>query len=259
MNIAVTDVSLPSSLSKSCLPAHDLNSSQIKAFGSEILGQLEERGQVRFSIDLSRVIPEKFLADLVESFSSPLFYRGTKPIIAHVKPLPGKDPHSFQGSHEFDLHTDLSWMEERLTPRYATLLCLNSDPAGGGESLFAHIDKILDLMTPFDKKLLQDTQLRWRSHRDAEQYSERSGSILTERDGKHYVRFRSDLIVDTSPIFEVASRFFNTAMSIAERFTLQRGDCWIVDNQRTLHGRTALNSGLSSTRELLRIHSATFP
>jgi hypothetical protein len=150
-------------------------------------------------------------------------------------------------------------MEEHLTPRYATLLCLNSDPAGGGESLFAHIDKILDLMTPYDKKLLQDTQLRWRSHRDAEQYSERSGSILTERDGKHYVRFRSDLIVDTSPIFEVASRFFNTAMSIAERFTLQRGDCWIVDNQRTLHGRTALNSGLSSTRELLRIHSATFP
>ena len=188
----------------------------------EVLAALDSDCHFRFKVDPLPNDPVRWLTEFVSAFSRPLFTRNEQVVVGRIRPVVGRDPHSFQGSQEFDLHTDLTWMSDEETPRYATLLCLKADQGGGGESLFVRLDDILAEMSDLETKELQETQMKWYSHRDAAHSSSRQASVLSKaRDGDGArVRFRRDLMDIPFSLTTTIDRFYRIANERRESFIL---------------------------------------
>lgn len=153
---------------------------------------------------------------------------------------------------EFPLHTDDSYSPD--PARYVLMHCWQADPAGGGVSWVAHVDRIIaiapaDLIerlstqkytTPYgtDRILQRNEQQGWRvrfNRRDMIGFAKLRMQILS-------LQQRQDL-----------AAFEALAMSCVERVALQAGDCIVVDNHRVLHGRSAFDPSSGRLIKRLRI------
>ncbi len=198
--------------------------------------------------------PEAALESLVQTFSVPPMgstSRQRRFRVIRIEPQEGFDPHSFRGSDTFDLHTDTCWVPE--PPRVASLLCVNPDSGGGGDSLFVDGYDVIDALEAEQRADLQRHELVFMSHRDAPRKTTFTAPLLSRVAGTFRIRFRQDLI--QGQINDSLQAFIDTARKLVQRRAMHRGELFGCDNHRMLHGRTALSQGLNSDRLFLRIHS----
>lgn len=202
----------------------------------------------------STLNPRKELLEFVTAFSKPHAWTrdGSErvPIVVDIRPIEGQDPHSYQGSREFSLHTDSCWLKR--PPRYAALLCLEPEEEGGGDSLLVDGYQALVSLSRADIDEIAANPCLFLSHRDAASESSYQAPILT-RSAPYQIRFRRDLM--SGALGGAAKKFLKVAETLVRRFRLERGNVLVVDNFRMLHGRESLRAGLSSKRHLLRVHT----
>ena len=139
------------------------------------------------------------------------------------------------------------------------LLCCQPSKTGGGKTILAHIDNVLEKLNDQDKADLHRINFPWwqgvRNVREP---------ILTKAkdDDKWLIRFNQATLVremdkdefeKTSALkslIDVLVSFENDPNNI---LTLSSGDLLIVHNQRVLHGRTAFTSGSPRLLKRLRM------
>jgi alpha-ketoglutarate-dependent taurine dioxygenase len=134
------------------------------------------------------------LIEFVTSFSEPYLRDATPertPTVVDIKPVAGQDPHSFQGADRFDLHTDYSWLKR--PPRYATLLCIHPESAGGGEALLVDGFDTLERFSRQERHELREQRYTFDTHRDSVTQRSLSAPILVG-EGPFSIRFRRDLM-----------------------------------------------------------------
>jgi hypothetical protein len=153
----------------------------------------------------------------------------------------------------FDCHTDGYHNRENID--VVLMLCVRGDAAA--MSIVAHIDDLLDRLDPDEQQIL-----------GAPVYPSLNGPvpILDTRNGRTSVRFNlaeierflpGDATAFTPP-YLTAARHLNALSKdpqIQSTFSLQPGQCLVLDNRRVLHGRLSLSKG--SRRLLKRVWLCT--
>jgi alpha-ketoglutarate-dependent taurine dioxygenase len=153
---------------------------------------------------------------------------------------------------EFPLHTDDSYSPA--PARYVLMHCWQADPAGGGVSWVAQVDRIVALAP-------QDLIERLTTVQYTTPYG--NARVLWRDDAQRWcVRFnRRDMIGFAKLRFHSMSEqkkqdlatFETLAMQCVEKVALKSGDCIVVDNHRVLHGRSAFNPASERLIKRLRI------
>jgi len=185
-------------------------------------------------------------------------FSGTPPPVDLVQKMdrPMLDPfHNVMLSttdSNFPLHTDEYFADE--PARFVLLLCVT--PAeSGGTTLIANVDDIVADLAPATlaalMKPIYPTQLGLRA-------------VLTETDQRYTVRYNALEMVRTQGGGRFKIQLSPEAMSaVAElrkaaeknlrRYDLKRGDCLVIHNGRTLHGRTAFSGNARRLMKRVRI------
>ncbi len=150
----------------------------------------------------------------------------------------------------FPLHSDEAFA---IRPcRYVLLHCWSADPEGGGQSLLARRERIEALA---DAAILNGL-LSLRLDYPCGPSSTLSAGLMRynrlEVEG-HGQRRQGRLEAQTQ---EWLDRFDATFAVAAESVTLAPGDLLIVDNHRTLHGRTAFAAGSPRLLKRVRVDAA---
>jgi alpha-ketoglutarate-dependent taurine dioxygenase len=192
--------------------------------------------------------PDQTLEESVASFARPISYVGL-PMVMDLRPQPGFQPASYAGTGVFDLHTDLTWYEN--PPTYIAMYCVSMESAGGGLPLLADGWQALDDLDEADRHYLTTEPVTFPppSHIN---YPPLTGPIVREQAGKLHVRFRYDLLDNPAP---PVSRFFEAIKQRLIKLEVGPGSVFIFDNDRMLHGRTELKSGLTSDRFFKRMYA----
>ena len=147
------------------------------------------------------------------------------------------------GHSGFALHSDEAFLAE--PARWVLLHCWRADPAGGGSSQLARRDEICALADPALRSLLNALALPYVC------------GAFPVVDAAARLRFnRSDSLHAATPAQRDAlSATLDRLEALFERastaLTLQAGDLLVLDNWRTLHGRSAF--GADSPRLLKRL------
>jgi len=156
---------------------------------------------------------------------------------------------------DFPLHTDECFASE--PSRYVLLHCWREDARGGGDSLLANSEAIAARLEPWALDLCHRANFIWRTCR---------APIFTRQPGTGWpiVRFNmreiagDDLGEDADPRSRVLPELMLAAANAAaEQVLLEAGDCLVIDNHRTLHGRIAFDH--ESKRLLKRVWVKTDP
>lgn len=154
-------------------------------------------------------------------------------------------------SADFPLHTDEFGS---LRPaEFVFLLCETTDASGGGDSLTAHIEDVLSrLSPPIVEQLWMPIFLS----------SAGPVSILFGEPGTPRVRFNwvelmrvpAEAKGPTGDAAAAIRAFASAAETVAIRSRLRPGDCLVLNNHRTLHGRLAFSPASGRKLKRIRIH-----
>jgi alpha-ketoglutarate-dependent taurine dioxygenase len=191
--------------------------------------------------------PDKTLEETMATIATPIAYLGL-PMVMDLKPQPGFQPASYAGTGNFDMHTDLSWHEK--PPKYLGMFCVRMEAAGGGIPLLADGWQALKMLAEEDIEYLKTAPVTFPppSHID---YAPLTGPIITEKNGKPFIRFRYDMLENPA---EPVRRFFEAINQCIFEVKVSPGSIFFFDNGRMLHGRTELKAALDSDRHFKRIY-----
>lgn len=192
--------------------------------------------------------PNQSLETFVSAFARPIAYLDL-PLVMDLRPKPGYQPASFAGTGEFNMHTDLTWHEK--PAKYIAMFCVARESAGGGIPLLADGWQAFEALDAADQAYLKTEPVTFPtpSHID---YPNLSGPIVTEPAGKYVIRFRYDMLENPTP---PVTRYFEAINDhIIKMDHVQPGSIFAFDNERMLHGRTALQGGMQSDRHFKRMY-----
>ncbi|MFI8433814.1 TauD/TfdA family dioxygenase [Streptomyces sp. NPDC079020] len=158
-----------------------------------------------------------------------------------------KDPGKSSGIGYNAFHMDL--VNASLPPDYTTLLCIRSDPLGGGPSILSDAHAAVAQLSENSRTLLAESAYHYGTFFDlfgvGEEYKPFPILDSSELD-EGFIRFtakmlsRSDLgQAHADAAKELAVELVRGQVS----FALQPGDFLIVNQRRFLHGREALHDG----------------
>ena len=154
-----------------------------------------------------------------------------------VSKLFGQFQSHAQSPHEFSLHTDCSHFED--VPSGICLLCVKPDILGG-KSLFCSIDKVAAELS--DNTLKNLLTKRW-------MMANQTRSVLSLSPIGYSIIYNRSIIVQCNTIkpedihdFDMLDKI---SFSLSERLHLETGELLLMNNHRSLHGRTSfdINSG----------------
>jgi hypothetical protein len=168
---------------------------------------------------------------------------------------------SARGGHESErLHTDTADWEPPV--ELISMVCVRSDPAGGGCSRVLDVDSIRDEVKD---QLGADVLERLETERVPWQLADYCGggvqwrTVLT-RSSVCWRRYTIDMALDStgatlSPDMLSALEDFENVVSHTPRtieFLMREGELLFSDNHRTIHARTPLSNGTASDRLMIR-------
>ncbi len=157
-------------------------------------------------------------------------------------PTPGRS--LARTATEFPLHTDGSF--ETNPPKYIALQCIQNDVEGFGVSVLVDSWKLIPQLSDDSRAVLEKSSFlfsRFSSGKEVRAFS----PILKSQNGQFIIRYRNDRNFTLTPPDDrarVALAEFHTLLNspdLREEIFLMPGDILVVDNQRLLHGRTALS------------------
>lgn len=158
-----------------------------------------------------------------------------------------KDPGKSSGIGYNAFHMDL--VNATRPPDYTTLLCVRTDPLGGGPSILSDAHAAVARLSETSRSLLAETAYHYGTFFDlfgvGEEY--KPFPILDGSDpGVGFVRFTAKMLERS----QLGQSHADAARQLAAElvrgqvsFMLQPGDYLIVNQRRFLHGRKALHSG----------------
>ena len=180
---------------------------------------------------------------------------------------PGTDLPSARGGHESErLHTDTADWNDPV--EMISMVCVRSDPAGGGRSRVLDVDSIRDevknRLGELTLKLLETTPVPW-------QLAAYAGGGLKWRTvlGESRVCWRRYTInlalesngLELSQEMSTALDAFEEVLASTPRtveFLMREGELLLSDNIRTIHARTPIADGTASNRLMIRSWVRTF-
>ncbi|PKL76116.1 MAG: hypothetical protein CVV27_11910 [Candidatus Melainabacteria bacterium HGW-Melainabacteria-1] len=147
----------------------------------------------------------------------------------------------------FPGHTDCA---DHAEPSDTVLLLCQQPAVSGGESFVAPLDEILKHLSLSDLLALQ-----------APRFYFRYGylPVLSASKGLHRIRYNRLMFEMFQPPEQLAElnplldRLDQAIQAVAFHFRLTAGDCLILDNQRSVHGRTAFEPAAESARLMKRV------
>ncbi len=158
-----------------------------------------------------------------------------------------KDPGKSSGVGYNAFHMDL--VNVTRPPEYTSLLCVRTDPLGGGPSILSDAHAAVARLSEKSRALLAETAYHYGTFFDLNEVGEEYGPfpILDgSESGEGFVRFTAKMLERS----ELGQAQADAAGELAEElvrgqvsFMLQPGDYLIVNQRRFLHGREALHSG----------------
>lgn len=158
-----------------------------------------------------------------------------------------KDPGKSSGIGYNAFHMDL--VNGTLPPDYSTLLCMRTDPLGGGPSILSDAHAAVARLSQGSRELLAESAYHYGTFFDlygvGEEY--KPFPILDGSDpDEGFVRFTAKMLKRS----QLGQAHADAAGELAEElvrgqvsFMLEPGDYLIINQRRFLHGREALNTG----------------
>lgn len=152
-------------------------------------------------------------------------------------------PHRFGGLGYNPLHID--GVNTTNPPDYLMLLCLRSDPAGGGASLVSNLQDVADRLTAEDRAFLQERRFVEGQFYDLEGVgSEYKPFPVLERreDGLWWVRATGKMLpeMQDGPEKDAVARLIGLLEEHREAVALEPGQLIIVNQILVAHGREPL-------------------
>ena len=145
---------------------------------------------------------------------------------------------------ELLLHTDGTF--EASPPDNVAFQCVQNDIEGFGNSVLVDVWELIERLAEPTRQVLLETQFRFQ--RTGKGVTANVDAPILERNGESYkVRYRRDSKYKLSPPTkeaEIALTNFEQALALQDlqkTIYLKPGDILFVNNQRMLHGRTALS------------------
>ncbi|MGW2556323.1 TauD/TfdA family dioxygenase [Streptomyces sp. NPDC001635] len=192
--------------------------------------------------DRFRRLATAFAAEVAVPFSPfPLW-----PLWKDIGVKVDKDPGKSSGIGYNAFHMDL--VNATRPPDYTTLLCVRTDPLGGGPSILSDAHAAVARLSEESRALLAESAYHYGTFFDLQGVGEeyKPFPILSGSPGEGFVRFTAKMLERS----ELSQAHAGAASELAEelvrgqvRFMLQPGDYLIVNQRRFLHGREALHSG----------------
>lgn len=140
--------------------------------------------------------------------------------------------------HDFPCHTDCS--DFLHPPELVFLLCVQ--PAReGGDSLIVNLNEVIESINSEDRKQLARPQFL---------FKDTKYPILDTVEGSTTIRYNRVMLeisrrLRNAPIdeqYELLNRFDQLLKNHQKVFKLVKGDCLVINNQKTLHGRFKFKS-----------------
>jgi alpha-ketoglutarate-dependent taurine dioxygenase len=147
--------------------------------------------------------------------------------------------------NDFPLHSDEAFLD--LPCRYVLLHCWQPDPHGGGVNMIARRESIERLASPVQLAVLRGRKFPYPTGGSVAMNNRLLRYNRGEIEGTAHRRNRP-LDNEQQAQLDDFDRLFSAA---AESIVLNAGDLLLIDNHRTLHGRTAFAPG--SPRLLKRV------
>ncbi len=158
-----------------------------------------------------------------------------------------KDPGRSSGTGYNAFHMDM--VNATRPPEYSTLLCLRTDPLGGGRSILSDAHAAAARLAEGSRALLAETAYHYGTFHDLYGVGQecKPFPILDgSGPGEGFVRFTAKMIERS----ELGPAHADAARELAEElvrgqvdFMLEPGDYLVVNQRRILHGRQALEPG----------------
>ncbi len=227
----------------------------LAALRQEILERLDRDGLI--VIDGFSGEPDLALVSLMSLIGRPWRDERAGPMVMDIKPIKHEmsvDTTSYYSWNNFDYHTDLQYVDD--PPDYIAILCVTPDARGEGRSIFADIRAAAGGLSAEALAELQQPRFAFKA---PPHY--RGGLVarkpILEKDagGAWRVRVRFDRATADSPAAEAALKELSRALDQHRiEFLVGRGQAYIIDNRRVVHGRTPFSPTFSkSDRHLKRI------
>ncbi|MFF9310891.1 TauD/TfdA family dioxygenase [Streptomyces sp. NPDC014748] len=157
-----------------------------------------------------------------------------------------KDPGKSSGIGYNAFHMDL--VNATLPPDYTTLLCVRSDPLGGGLSILSDAHAAVARLSEDSRALLSEPAYHYGTffdlHGVGEEY--KPFPVLDGSTSEGFVRFTAKMLERSRLDHAHADAARDLAKELVRgqvSFMLQPGDYLIVNQRRFLHGREALHNG----------------
>ncbi|MEJ0011273.1 MAG: TauD/TfdA family dioxygenase [Bauldia sp.] len=153
-----------------------------------------------------------------------------------------RPPNRSRGTGFLPLHMDFVNAEN--PPDYVCLLSMRPDPRGGGNTIVASMDQIEKELPAHVCEVLRRSIFSDGAVVNLANIGEDANpfSVLADRVWRY--RFTDNLLrLDLPPeVIDALNMFASVIQTRAVTFGLPRGDCVVIDQHRTLHGRMPLGS-----------------
>jgi len=173
-----------------------------------------------------------------------------QPLVRSLEPAPGfPETAYYAGAGNVELHTDKAFVEQ--PPHFVVMHCARSDQRGGGDVLLSKASHSFDRLPVQLQDALRTTPVEVAIPAHIDRDAAPAHAFVAESMGAQLrIRLRADLLRKPSPddFREALNQFCALARESAERVALAPGTLLVIDNWAALHGRTALQSGMDSTR-----------
>jgi len=155
---------------------------------------------------------------------------------------------------ELFLHTDGTAMDN---PASFLLIYCNQPAESGGESMLLDGKKLYEELAKTNPVLLEELKLPGSAVFGSAQ-NQHKGSILEIADGLKTLRFRYDELGIYSPtVTQNIPELLAIMDGLQVKFSVKKGQGYIVNNRRSLHGRTPFVGNREMFRVLVNVDTAT--
>ncbi|MER5866656.1 TauD/TfdA family dioxygenase [Kitasatospora sp. NPDC002040] len=179
------------------------------------------------------------------------------PLWKDIGVKPDKDPGKSSGIGYNAFHMDL--VNATQPPDFTTLLCVRRDPLGGGPSILSDPHTALARLSQETRAVLSEAAYHYGTFFDLHGVGEECKPFpvldSAAEPGEGFVRFTAKMLERSRLGTEHAAAARELAEELVRgqvRYMLEAGDYLIVNQQRFLHGREALQSGQENVPEAER-------
>ena len=155
-----------------------------------------------------------------------------------------RPPERSEGVGRSPLHMD--FVNAEFPPDFVCLLCIRSDPLGGGDSTYAPVDWAVGMVSNADRKVLQRAVFEDGKVNRLENVGGDVNPFAVLSFGSRFeVRFTEQLLSGPLSLEEVAAlRTFSDILNAhTQTSKLHPGHAILFDQRRWVHGKTPLGAG----------------